>query len=203
VSDPGAPRPAPRGRPPKDAAAPRGRDQVYAATIRAATALFAQRGIAAVSVREVATRAGVNPALVHRYVGGKQVLLKLVLTSLTDAMRSDLDTVAANHVPMLPPLSAQALATYELIAAHIVIEGLDIRDYQSDFPVIRRVIEEIEHRTGVDSRTARCRGAQIFALDLAVRLFEPVLLRAAGLTDDDADDLHLRMRELQVGIGEL
>ena len=145
-----------------------------------------------------------NPALVHRYVGGKPVLVQAVLTSLTDAMRRDLDTVASNRNAVLPPMSAQALASYERIAAHIVIEGLDIRDFQSDFPVIRRVIEEIGLRTGVDSRTARCRGAQIFALDLAVRLFEPVLMRAAGLErPDDADDLHRLMRQLQASIGGL
>ena len=203
MTDEGSPMPAPRGRPPKDATAPRGREQVYAATITAAKSLFADRGIAAVSVREVATRAGVNPALVHRYVGGKPVLLRAVLTSLTDDMRRDLDAVAASQVPVLPPMSAEALATYERIAAHIVIEGLDIRAFQSDFPVIHRVIEEIGRRTGVDSRTARCRGAQIFALDLAVRLFEPVLMRAAGLAAEDADDLHRLMRQVQASIGGL
>lgn len=203
MSETGPPTPAVRGRPPKNTAAPRGREQVFAAAIDAATTLFAQRGIAAVSVREVAARAGVNAALVHRYVGGKQMLVKLVLISLTDTMRGDLDAVAATRSRFLPPLSARALATYERIVAHIVIEGLDIREFQSDFPVIRRVIEEIRERAGVDSRTARCRAAQIFALDLAVRLFEPVLRDAAGLSADDTDDLHWRMRQLQAEIGGL
>ncbi len=202
MNDDEAPTPAVRGRPPKDASAPRGREQVYAATIQAATALFAERGIAAVSVREVATRAGVNPALVHRYVGGKQVLVRAVLTSLIDRMRGDLDTFASNVIPVLPTSPEQTLATYQRIAAHIVIEGGDIRDYQSEFPVIRHIIEEIQNRTGVDARTARLRGAQIFALDLAVRLFEPVLMQAAGLEPTDAGDLHRRVRQLLVAIGD-
>jgi TetR/AcrR family transcriptional regulator, repressor for neighboring sulfatase len=202
MTDAASPPPAVRGRPPKDATAPRGRDQVYVAAIRAATSLFAERGIAAVSVREIAARAGVNAALVHRYVGGKQVLVHLVLTSLTDSMRGDLDTFASNQIPVLPTTPEQTLATYQRIAAHIVIEGRDIRDFQSDFPVIRHIIEEIQLRTGVDAQTARCRGAQIFALDLAVRLFEPVLMQAAGLADEDRDDLHRRVRQLLVSIGE-
>jgi TetR/AcrR family transcriptional regulator, repressor for neighboring sulfatase len=202
MSDAQTPIPVPRGRPPKDATAPRGREQVYAATIEAATSLFADRGIAAVSVREVATRAGVNPALVHRYVGGKPVLVRAVIMSLTDRMRGDLDTFASNVIPVLPRSPEQTLATYQRIAAHIVIEGGDIRDYQTDFPVIRHIIEEIQVRTGVDARTARRRGAQIFALDLAVRLFEPVLMRAAGLEPGDADDLHRRVRQLLVAIGD-
>ena len=194
--------PTVRGRPPKHAGAPRGRDQVYAATVGAATALFAERGIAAVSVREVANRAGVNPALVHRYVGGKTALVQAVLAALLDQMRGDLATFASSRIPVLPSTPEQTLATYQRIAAHIVIEGGDIRDFQSDFPVIRHIIDEIQRRTGVDARTARLRGAQIFALDLAVRLFEPVLMQAAGLDPADADDLHRRVRQLLVSIGE-
>jgi TetR/AcrR family transcriptional regulator, repressor for neighboring sulfatase len=202
MSDAKVPTPPPRGRPPKDATAPRGREEVYAATIQAATWLFAERGIAAVSVREVATRAGVNPALVHRYIGGKKVLVRAVLTSLIDRMRGDLDTFASNVIPVLPTSPEQTLATYQRIAAHIVIEGGNIREYQSEFPVIRHIIEEIQNRTGVDARTARRRGAQIFALDLAVRLFEPVLMQAAGLEASDAGDLHRRVRQLLVAIGD-
>ena len=192
----------PRGRPPKDSSAPRGREQVVAASVDAATELFADRGIAAVSVREVAARAGVNPALVHRYVGGKTALVQAVVETLLDRMRGDLDTFASNVIPVLPRSPEQTLATYQRIAAHIVIEGGDIRDYQSDFPVIRHIIQEIQRRTGVDGRTARLRGAQIFALDLAVRLFEPVLMQAAGLGPEDADDLHRRVRQLLVAIGD-
>jgi TetR/AcrR family transcriptional regulator, repressor for neighboring sulfatase len=191
-----------RGRPPKSEGAPWGRDQVQRATIRSATTLFAERGIAAVSVREVAGHAGVNPALVHRYVGGKGELVRGVLGALLDDMRGDLDTFASEDIPVLPRHPEQTLATYQRIAAHIVIEGGDIRDYQTDFPVIRYIIEEIQRRTGTDERTARIRGAQIFALDLAVRLFEPVLMGAAGLTADDADDLHRLVRRVNVSIGE-
>jgi AcrR family transcriptional regulator len=40
----------------------------------AARACFAERGLAATSVRAVATRAGVDPALVHHYFGTKSAL---------------------------------------------------------------------------------------------------------------------------------
>jgi len=202
MTEPDQPVPALRGRPPKDATAPRGREQVCAATIRAATELFSERGIAAVSVREVAARAGVNPALVHRYVGGKKALVRAVLENLLDRMREELDTFASNVIPVLPTSPEEHLATYQRIAAHIVVEGGDIREYQSDFPVIRHIIQEIERRTGVDARTARLRGAQIFALDLTVRLFEPMFVWASGLGPDDLDDLHRRVRRLLVSIGD-
>ena len=194
--------PVVRGRPPKDARAPRGRDQVIGAVIAAATELFADHGIAPVSVREVAAHAGVNPALVHRYIGGKTALVQAVVGALLERLRGDLDTFASNVIPVLPQTPEQTLATYQRIAAHIVIEGGDIREYQSDFPVIRHIIQEIERRTGCDPRTARMRGAQIFALDLAVRLFEPVLMQAAELDASDAGELHRRVRQLLVAIGD-
>lgn len=56
-----------RGRPPGPA---RGRERVLAA----ARELFAERGYDAASVRAVAARAGVDPALVHHHFGTKQRL---------------------------------------------------------------------------------------------------------------------------------
>src|SRR5207248_8155711 len=58
---------------------PYGRDEVVAAVIEAATALFAERGPAAVSLREVAQAADVNLGLIHRHIGSKADLLAAVL----------------------------------------------------------------------------------------------------------------------------
>jgi TetR/AcrR family transcriptional regulator, repressor for neighboring sulfatase len=172
---------------------------VRRAAIDAATQLFAERGISAVSVREVAAEAGVNPSLVHRYVGGKDALLRAVLAELLDRLRPDLE--AFTDEDLLPDRPETAIATHQRIAAHMVIEGRDIRDFQSAFPVTRFIIDEIQRIEGVDAHTARVRGAQIYALDLAVRLFEPVLLQAAGLGTDDADALRRAVRRISFGIG--
>ena len=58
---------------------PVGRDEVVQATIRAATQLFAERNPSQVSVREIATRAGVSHALVHRYLGTKDDIFRAAL----------------------------------------------------------------------------------------------------------------------------
>lgn len=47
--------------------------------VEAATALFARRGYAAVSVKELAKEAGVNIALISYYFGGKEKLYTVVL----------------------------------------------------------------------------------------------------------------------------
>jgi AcrR family transcriptional regulator len=71
--------PPPRGRrEPAGTGPPRGRIQVCDALISAAMELFALRGPAAVSVREVAAAAGVNHALVFRHFGSKDALVQAV-----------------------------------------------------------------------------------------------------------------------------
>ena len=47
----------------------RGREATTAAILDAAEELFSARGFSAVTVRDVAKRAGVSHALIHRYLG--------------------------------------------------------------------------------------------------------------------------------------
>ena len=55
-----------------------------------AATLFASRGYDATSVREIADRCGVNPALINIYFGSKQQLFREIMTGALD--RSDLMT---------------------------------------------------------------------------------------------------------------
>jgi AcrR family transcriptional regulator len=191
------------GRPPIDDTAPRGPAAVRDAALAAATDLFAQRGVRAVSVREVAQVAGVNPSLVHRYVGGKDALVEAVLDRLLDAMKVDLPAFAERADAPLPGPLAYAVATHQRIVAHLVMEGRDVRDVQAEFPVMDHIVWQIQQVHGVDAATARRRGALIYAHDLAVRLFMPVLLQAAGLGPEDADDLRAAIRNVNIRLSEI
>src|SRR5271157_1434984 len=53
-------------------AKPIGKEEVVAAGLEAAGELFAEKGPAATSIREVAARAGVNHGLLHRHFGRKR-----------------------------------------------------------------------------------------------------------------------------------
>jgi AcrR family transcriptional regulator len=55
----------------------------------AAEQLFAQHGFDAVSVRAVASKAGVDPALLHYYFGTKRELFDAVLVRRLDILRDD------------------------------------------------------------------------------------------------------------------
>jgi len=58
----------------------RGRGATTTAILDAALQLFSAQGYAAVTVRDIAERAGVSHALVHQYVGTKDDILRAVLT---------------------------------------------------------------------------------------------------------------------------
>jgi AcrR family transcriptional regulator len=65
---------------------PRGRDQVRSAVLNATSALVAERGPDGFSVREIAARAGVNHALVHRHFGTKADVLEQMLAADAEAV---------------------------------------------------------------------------------------------------------------------
>src|ERR1700758_4941662 len=80
---------------------PTGRDEVVAAILEAATDLFAERGPAATSIRDIAARSKVNHGLVFRYVGTKEQLVGAVLDHLgattTALMEADATTPEAER----------------------------------------------------------------------------------------------------------
>jgi AcrR family transcriptional regulator len=71
------------------------------ALLDAATALFGERGYDGTTVRDIGERAGVDPALIARYFGGKE---GLYLATLDEESR--------------PPLPRDPVAALELMLAH-------------------------------------------------------------------------------------
>jgi AcrR family transcriptional regulator len=67
-------------------AKPRGREQVRSAVLSATSALVAEHGPDGFSVREIAARAGVNHALVHRHFGTKADVLEQMLAADAEAV---------------------------------------------------------------------------------------------------------------------
>jgi AcrR family transcriptional regulator len=93
-------------------AKPHGREQVRSAVLTATSALVAERGPDGFSVREIAARAGINHALVHRHFGTKADVLEQMLAA-------DAEAVAAAVVESGLPTSGQA-------GGDVVAELLDL-----------------------------------------------------------------------------
>jgi AcrR family transcriptional regulator len=96
---------------------PRGRDQVRSAVLNATSALVAERGPDGFSVREIAARAGVNHALVHRHFGTKADVLEQMLAADADAV---VTAVLESGLP------TSALPTTGQASGEVVAELLDL-----------------------------------------------------------------------------
>jgi TetR/AcrR family transcriptional regulator, repressor for neighboring sulfatase len=187
-----------RGRPPKNAYAPHGPDEVTRAVVDVATELFSSHGIGSVSIRQVAAEAGVNPGLVHRYIGSKEDLLRAVFANFADQLEHGPNAVTCS--PM-SPASERLVLSHQRIIAHLILEGYDISEFSTRSPLVGVVLDAIQENTEVDDHTARIRTLQVLALGLGWRLFETFLTMATGLGPDDHEEIQEAIRQTNLAIG--
>ncbi|MGA3254527.1 MAG: helix-turn-helix domain-containing protein [Mycobacterium sp.] len=162
---------------------PTGREEVVAAILEAATDLFAERGPAATSIRDIAARSKVNHGLVFRHFGTKDQLVGAVLDHLGATTTGLLQT---------DPSAAEterAMDRHMRVMARTLLDGYPVGKLQTRFPGASQLFDRV--RPGyANDRSARLAVANAFALQLGWRLFEPFLRSAAGL--DELTDAELK-----------
>lgn len=178
------------------------------ALLRAATTLFGERGPAAVTTRAIAAEAGVNVALIHRHFGGKDGLLREVLERLAreiSSVEKEADE-GANLVRFF--LATRERVLYWKLLAHCVIDGVPLERIQAEYPTIERIVALVRQMQargwGPAASDPREIAALLAALALGWLVFEPWLLRATGLDDEDPDAIRasaLRTAAALLGIG--
>lgn len=166
-------------------------DEIVDAILAAARELFLERSPSAVSVREIADRAGINLGLIHRYVGSKDDVIKLVLDRHTAAARA-----AAAAYPTTDELlkqiahaTAHRPATGRLLAG-LILDGFDVAALKREFPLLERFAKRDQDLGAVMS----------YALALGWEVFGPSLLQAADVDADPdvvAEALAAAMRSVQ------
>lgn len=164
----------------RDVSAPFGRDEVAAAVLDAASDLFAEKGPAATSIREVAARSKVNHGLVFRHFGTKDSLVGAVLDHLATRITSQVDAQASGAEV------EEALIRHAKVVARAILDGYPVGELQSSFPTLARLLEEVRPNFD-DDMDARLAAANIGALQLGWFLFRPFLQGALGL-DQVGDD---------------
>ncbi|UVO13218.1 TetR/AcrR family transcriptional regulator [Mycobacterium sp. SVM_VP21] len=163
------------------AATPVGREEVSAAILAAAAELFAERGPAATSIRDIAARAKVNHGLVFRHFGAKDRLVGAVLDHLGGELTVLLE--AGAPADQVEPVADRQLR----VMARALLDGYPVGQLQSRFPAIERLLDQQRFRH--DEPTARLAVANAVALQLGWWLFEPFLRSAAGLEKLTGDEL--------------
>ena len=159
--------------------------------LAAATRLFAEKGFAGVSIRQLAEAAGVNSAMISYYYGGKEGLYEAVLTTQYERLLEKFEAIAAcngaveekirryadvirrNHTDEQPLMAR--LIQGELTSPTACMEKV-VRNYTSR---IARIVSGIL-REGIDSGELRQDIPPIFAtLALAGMLNFYFILREA------------------------
>ncbi|MCA2274234.1 TetR/AcrR family transcriptional regulator [Mycobacterium intracellulare] len=166
-----------RGKPPT------GRAEVAAAILEAATELFAERGPAATSIRDIAARAGVNHGLVFRHFGTKEQLVGAVLDHLGADLSAQLETDTPAEVVQ------RSLDRQMRVMARTVLDGYPAGQLQKRFPNIATLLDGVRPLYD-DEVKARLAVANALALQFGWRLFAPVLRSATGI--EELTDAELR-----------
>jgi AcrR family transcriptional regulator len=158
---------------------PAGPEQVRRALLDTAARLFAERGVDAVALRDVADAANVHLALIGRYIGSRETLITAVFDDLSHQVA---EAVADN------PLEGQGFGTetpmgrWARVAAALAISGRPLVGQFNFNPVIA-MAHTLEAGYGQDSHAAHLRAAQIVAAALGWRIFEDYLIEAGELDD--------------------
>ena len=167
---------------------PHGRDECVRAMVQAASVLFADRGPAAVSLREVAAAAKVNLGLIHRHVGSKHDLLVAVLRSrpgvgqLDVATYEDAAELVADLVGLREPRPLQLL-----VIVRALLDGYDLVELGVELPFLRRGADLLAER--LDPEDAVARAALAAAMVLGWHTAGEAYLRVLGGTRVTVADL--------------
>lgn len=160
---------------------PTGRDAVRSALLHHAADLFAERGPAATSVRDIADRARVNHGLVFRHFGAKENLVAAVLDHLGDLHGPDTDLTGTTPTD---PDTRRHLT----VLVRCLLDGYPVGRLQQRFPIMTALVDRAA-ATGADDRTAALAAANAAALLVGWEMLGPFLRAATGLDDLPEDEL--------------
>ena len=142
--------------------------------MEAATDLFAERGPAATSIRDIAARSKVNHGLVFRHFGTKDQLVGAVL----DHLGTNLTTLLHSGAPA--DVVERALDRQMRVMARTVLDGYPAGQLQKRFPNVADLLDRVRPRHD-DDTSARLAVANALALQFGWRLFAPILRSATGI----------------------
>lgn len=165
---------------------PRGEQEVREAVLSAATALFAEKGPAATSLREIAGAAGVNHGLIHRHFGSKRRLVRAVHDHLAEGMAA---TESFREATLDSALAAfhnlEGHRTYWIVLTRAMLDGELDDVLASGLPGARRMVETVRDALPDDAPIGADElVAMAFSFSLGWLLMRDFIQMATGAGDD-------------------
>lgn len=176
---------------------PAGPEEVRRALLDAAADLFAKEGVTEVSLREVAAEADVQHALIARYIGHREALIRAVFDDLTAALAKE---VMDRPLESMSFERDSVMGRWTILLAHFAVTEPDKLPMSTDFNPMLALAEVLAESYGQDVRSARLRGAQIVASALGWRIFERYLIAGSQL-DIEVDVLREELTAMHRRLG--
>ena len=172
--------------------------------IEAAAELLGDVGPRAMSVRQVAERAGVNHGLVHHYFGGKDGLVHAAMRRLVEEHERWARDVAAGG-PFPQPFALGRDQRYLRAVVRALLDGetdLALTELSSGVSVPRQAMDAEVQRRSLDEPDLDTKAAvaAAMALEMGWAALESFIFAVTGTTGDEADDVRRRVRELRMAL---
>ncbi|MGK2925146.1 MAG: TetR/AcrR family transcriptional regulator [Lysobacterales bacterium] len=168
---------------------PSGDPDIREGILDAAEDLFAKRGFAATSIREIADRVDVNAAMVHYYFGSKKKLLRAVMERVLEPMAGALANVEAlGDLPvreltrLLFAMATEHPSLPQLITREVLLPGGELQaEFLEHFaPRLGGRLPGILRREQDEGRLAADFDPQIMALLMLSLCVFPFIARPAA-----------------------
>ena len=165
---------------------PHGREEVIEAILETAAELFSKHGVAAVSLRQIASRAKVNLGLIHRHFGSKERLRQQVQDHLAAKVRDDIGIPQSAMEGGWKALEViRRNDVFWRVLARTFLDGKFEGDIQSEFPFVQNQVELTgrAQEKGIlpPDMDPRILTAGAIALGLGLLVFEPYIVAGTGL----------------------
>jgi TetR/AcrR family transcriptional regulator, repressor for neighboring sulfatase len=170
----------------------RSREDVSEALIEAAATLANERGSGHVTVRDIAARAGVNAALVHRYYGSKRNLMRAAMQRAQARLASRIDEVP-DIVEGAAAILHATLQERELIATltRAALDGV-FGDVPASNPATAALVERVQREAaarGGSRHDPRVVVTCLSATAVGYALLGDYFRHSAGLDGHSADEV--------------
>lgn len=168
---------------------PTGRAAVMAALVDASIVLFSQRGIKAVSTRDIGREAGVNAALIFRHFGSKDGLVKATVTHLLEQLKPSVDfaEMPAEQALLSPFAAIRENPAILKVLAHLALENQEGIFRDAPMGVVTEPLAKMRKAQSdgelVDDIDARILLACGTALGLGWHVFHPMLNELMNLQE--------------------
>ncbi len=172
----------------------------------AARELFAEKEYREVTVREIAARAGVSHALVHRYFGSKHDILVAVFrydaTPMVATAQSG-GTARGTAVAMMRALRAHR-RDYLKLVTRLALDGTPVESVGHDFPALRLFAQQLKSESDAEAvRAGRLPDPRVLAAAATAFVYgwtalEEWLVALLGLAESEEGSIEASL-ELVMG----